>query len=296
MTHEPIVIADTRVGPGHPCFIIAEIGINHNGDVELAKTLIDVAVSAGCNAVKFQKRTPQLCVPDEQKALERDTPWGRLTYLEYRERIEFGQKEYEEINRHCRKQGILWTASCWDRPSLDFLEQFRPPFNKVSSSMLTNRELLAAYASTGRPLVISTGMSTISEIDDAVAFLGNRAPWMLLHCTSTYPARPEEINLRVIDSLRDRYKCPIGYSGHEVGLQISIGAVSRGADVLERHITLDRAMWGSDQAASVEPQGLQRLVRDIRVIETAMGDGQKRVYESELANLAKLRPARWIGR
>lgn len=296
MMHELIEIAGTRVGPGHPCFIIAEIGINHNGDVTLAKKLIDAAVSAGCNAVKFQKRTPQLCVPDEQKGLERDTPWGRLTYLEYRERVEFGQTEYEEIDNHCRQQGILWTASCWDRPSLDFLEQFRPPFHKVASAMLTNRDLLAAYASTGRPLVISTGMSTISEIDDAAAFLGDRVPWMLLHCTSTYPARPEEINLRVIDSLRDRYRCPVGYSGHEVGLQISVGAVSRGADVLERHITLDRAMWGSDQAASVEPQGLQRLVRDIRVIETALGDGKKRVYESELANLAKLRPARWIGR
>jgi sialic acid synthase SpsE len=296
MTNNHIEIAGIRIGPGYPCFIIAEIGINHNGDIELAKQLVDAAVSAGCNAVKLQKRTPELCVPEAQKGIERDTPWGRLTYLEYRHRVEFTKADYQEIDKHCRQRGILWTASCWDVPSLEFIEEFEPPFHKIASPMLTNDELMAACVSTGRPLIVSTGMSTISEIDQATTLLGSRVPWMLLHCTSTYPARPEEINLRVIDAFRARYGCPVGYSGHEVGLQISIAAAARGANALERHITLDRAMWGSDQAASLEPQGLARLVRDIRVIEVAMGDGEKRVYESELANLSKLRPARWIGR
>jgi sialic acid synthase SpsE len=284
-----IEIVGTRIGPGYPCFVIAEIGINHNGDVELAKRLIDVAAVAGCNAVKFQKRTPEICVPEEQKALGRDTPWGRITYLEYRHRMEFGKAEYEIIAEHCRKRGIMWTVSCWDEPSLEFMEQFQPPFYKIASPMLTNDMLLRAHVRTGRALVVSTGMSTMEEIDHAAEILDGRVPWMLLHCTSSYPARADEINLRVVDTLRQRFNRPIGYSGHEVGLQISLAAVALGADALERHITLDRAMWGSDHAASVEPQGLQRLVRDVRVIEKALGDGIKKVYESELPVRAKLR-------
>lgn len=286
---DSIEVAGTRIGPGYPCFVIAEIGINHNGDLELARRLIDVAVSAGCSAVKFQKRTPEICVPEEQKGQRRDTPWGRITYLEYRHKVEFGRAEFETIDDYCRHAGILWTASCWDKPSLDFVKEFEPPFLKVASPVLTNDELLDAHALTGYPLIVSTGMSTIEEIDHAAEILGDRLPWMFLHCTSSYPARPEEINLRAIDTLRQRYNRPVGYSGHEVGLQISLAAVARGADLLERHITLDRAMWGSDQAASVEPQGLQRLVRDVRVIEAAMGDGTKRVYDSELPMRAKLR-------
>jgi N-acetylneuraminate synthase len=286
---EFLQIGNLRVGPGYPCFIIAEIGINHNGDVELAKRLIDVAALAGCNAVKFQKRTPEICVPEEQKMLERDTPWGRITYLEYRHRVEFDRAEFQIVDEHCQQRGILWTASCWDEPSLAFVEQFQPPFYKVASPTLTNDELLAAHVRLGRPLIASTGMSTMEEIDHAAGILGDRVPWMFLHCTSSYPARASEINLRMIDTLRERYRRPVGYSGHEVGLQISLAAVARGADALERHITLDRAMWGSDQAASVEPQGLQRLVRDIRVIEMALGDGVKQVYDSELPVRAKLR-------
>ena len=282
-------IAATCIGPGHPCFIIAEIGINHNGDLDLAKQLIDAAVSAGCNAVKFQKRTPEICVPKEQQGQRRDTPWGRMSYLDYRYRVEFGKEEYETIDKYCRHAGILWTASCWDTPSLEFIQAFEPPFLKVASPVLTNDELLEAHSRTGRALVVSTGMSTIEEIDHAANILGDRVPWMLLHCTSSYPARSDEINLRAMDTLRQRYERPVGYSGHEVGLQISLAAVARGADILERHITLDRAMWGSDQAASVEPQGLQRLVRDARVIESALGDGIKRVYDSELPMRAKLR-------
>ena len=284
-----IDVGQRCIGAGYPCFVIAEIGINHNGDLDLARRLVDVAVAAGCDAVKFQKRTPEICVPEEQKIQKRDTPWGRITYLEYRHRIEFGRAEYEAIDAHCRQAGILWTASCWDQPSLDFIDSFGPPFLKVASPLLTNDELLGAHADRGRPLVVSTGMSSMEEIDHAAAVLGERVPWMFLHCTSTYPARAEEINLRVMDTLRARYQRPVGYSGHEVGLQVSLAAAARGADVLERHITLDRAMWGSDQAASVEPQGLQRLVRDIRVIEAALGDGTKRVYESELPARDKLR-------
>jgi N-acetylneuraminate synthase len=284
-----IEVGERRIGPGYPCFVIAEIGINHNGDLDLARRLIDVAAAAGCDAVKFQKRTPEICVPEEQKTQKRDTPWGRITYLEYRHQIEFGRADYEAIDAHCRQAGILWTASCWDLPSLDFVDSFGPPLLKVASPLLTNDQLLAAYANRGRPLIVSTGMSSMEEIDHAAAILGERVPWMFLHCTSTYPARAEEINLRVMDTLRTRYQRPIGYSGHEVGLQVSLAAAARGADVLERHITLDRAMWGSDQAASVEPQGLQRLVRDVRVIEAALGDGIKRVYESELPARNKLR-------
>jgi N-acetylneuraminate synthase len=284
-----IEVAGTRIGPGYPCFIIAEIGINHNGNLELVRRLIDVAVSAGCSAIKFQKRTPEISVPEDQKGRRRDTPWGRITYLEYRHKVEFGRAEFEAIDDYCRDAGILWTASCWDRPSLQFVREFEPPFLKIASAVLTNDELLEAHVLTGYTLIVSTGMSTIEEIDHAAEILGHRLPWMLLHCTSSYPAQPEEINLRAMDTLRQRYQRPVGYSGHEVGLQISLAAVARGADLLERHITLDRAMWGSDQAASVEPPGLQRLVRDVRVIEAALGDGTKRVYDSELPLRAKLR-------
>jgi N-acetylneuraminate synthase len=289
-------IAGTRVGPGYPCFVIAEVGINHNGDLALAKRLIDVAAAAGCDAVKFQKRTPDICVPDEQKGLERDTPWGRITYLEYRYKVEFGQEEYEAIDAHCRQRGILWTASCWDEPSLAFIEQFAPAFHKIASPVLTHDDLLRAHVATGRPLVVSTGMSTLAEIDHAAKVLGDASPWMFLHCTSSYPARAEEINLRMMDTLRQRFGRPVGYSGHEVGLQISLAAVARGADALERHVTLDRAMWGSDQAASVEPGGLQRLVRDARIIEAALGDGVKQVYASEVPMRAKLRWSPTTGR
>lgn len=286
---ECIEIAGRQVGPGHPCFVIGEIGINHNGDLELAQRLIDVAASVGCNAVKFQKRTPEICVPDEQRDARRDTPWGRITYLEYRHRVEFDRAQYESIDEYCREKDILWTASCWDFPSLEFIESFDPPFHKVASAMLTYDELLEAYADCDHPLIVSTGMSTLPQIDHAAEVLDDRLPWMFLHCTSTYPASASEINLRMMDTLRSRFGRPVGYSGHEVGLQISLAAVARGADVLERHMTLDRAMWGSDQAASVEPQGMARLVRDVRVIEEALGDGIKRVYEDEIPVRTKLR-------
>lgn len=289
MSLDHILIGDKRVGPGQPCYIIAEIGINHNGDLDIAKKLIDVAVLAGCDAVKFQKRTPEICVPEAQKSVERDTPWGRMTYLEYRRRVEFDQADYQVIDAYCREKDIIWTASCWDEPSVDFMAGFKPPFLKISSAALTNDSLLERHLQVGVPLLVSTGMSTWEEITHAAEVLADRVPWMFLHCTSTYPAKATEINLRVMDRLRTAFGRPVGYSGHEVGLQVSLAAVSLGANVLERHITLDRAMWGTDQAASVEPAGFMRLVRDVRVIEAALGDGVKRVYESEEGIIRKLR-------
>lgn len=287
MPHE-VSLAGRLVGEGHPTYIIAEIGLNHNGDLKLAKQLIDVAALFGCDAVKFQKRTPELCVPRDQWDKERDTPWGRMTYIEYRHRIEFGAAEYEQIDAHCRQKGIHWFASCWDEPSVDFMERFDPPCYKIASASLTDERLLARKVKTGKPLILSTGMSTMAEIERAVASLPKER-LILLHATSTYPCKPAEINLRMLKTLRDKFDVPVGYSGHETGLQISIAAAALGAVAIERHITLDRAMWGTDQAASVEPSGLQRLVRDVRVIEQALGDGKKRVYESELPVRAKLR-------
>jgi N-acetylneuraminate synthase len=283
-----INIGDRWVGQGYPTFVTAEIGINHNGDLNIARRLIDVAVMAGCDAVKFQKRNPDKAVPSEYQNVMRETPWGLMTYLEYRHRVEFGQAEYVEIDRYCREKNILWFASCWDEDSVDFIEQFSPPCYKIASASLTDVPLLKKIQGTGRPRILSTGMSTMQEIEAAVELLG-RQNLLLAHSTSTYPCPPEELNLRVISSLQAAFDCPVGYSGHEVGLQTTYAAVVVGAAFVERHITLDRAMWGSDQAASVEPWGLMRLVRDIRVIERALGDGEKKVYPSEMNARQKLR-------
>jgi N-acetylneuraminate synthase len=287
-----IEIEGRTIGAGNPCFVIAEIGINHNGEVDLAKQLIDIAAGAGCDAVKFQKRTPELCVPDHERDRIKETPWGDMTYLEYRHRVEFGADEYREIDRYCRERGILWFASPWDEPSVDFLEAFDPCCYKLPSAALTDHALLGHLKETGRPLIVSTGMSTMGEIEAAAELLGDEVPWALMHTTSSYPSPTDEINLRMIQVLRERFERVVGYSGHELGLQVSLAAVAMGASLLERHVTLDRAMWGSDQAASVEPGGLERLVRDIRVIEMARGDGVKRVYDSELPVMQRLRRVR----
>ena len=277
------------VGEGEPVYIVAEIGINHNGSVEIAKKLIDGAVAAGCDCVKFQKRTPELCVPPEQRTLERDTPWGRLTYLEYRRKVELNFSQYAEIDRYCRERGIAWTASCWDEPSVELVAAFEPPFLKAASASLTDLPLLTRMRETGLPLMLSTGMSTMAEIEAAVAAVGAEH-LLVAHATSTYPCPPRELNLRTIPTLEDRFPgVPIGYSGHETGLATTYAAVALGAAFVERHITLDRSMWGSDQAASVEIVGLIRLVRDLRNIEEALGDGVKRVYDSELNALKRLR-------
>lgn len=286
--HELLRIGQRLVGQGEPVYIVAEIGINHNGDLEIAKQLIDAAKVAGCDAVKFQKRTPEKCVPKEQANILRETPWGVITYMEYRQHIEFGEREYREIGRYCKERGITWFASVWDEGSVDFMEKFKPPCYKIPSAALTDHNLLRHTRAAGRPVILSTGMSTMEQIEAAVSVLG-QDNLLLTHCSSAYPCKPHELNLLMIQTLRQKFHCPIGYSGHEVGLQTTYAAVVLGACYVERHITLDRAMWGTDQAASIEPGGFLRLVRDIRVIEKSMGDGIKQVYESEKQVMNKLR-------
>ena len=284
-----VKIGDRLVGDGHPTYIVAEIGINHNGSVDIAKLLIDAAIKAGVDAVKFQKRTPEICTPRDQWDKMRETPWGYIRYIDYRHKVEFGQEEYEEIDRYCKEKGITWFASVWDIPSVDFLEQFDPVAYKIPSAALTDHDLLRHVRATGRPVILSTGMSTMEQIREAVDVLG-RENLVIMHATSTYPCDPDELNLRMIETLRREFPdVPIGYSGHEVGLVTTAVAVALGACMVERHITLDRAMWGSDQAASVEPGGFQKLVKYIRVTERALGDGVKRVYESEIPAMMKLR-------
>jgi N-acetylneuraminate synthase len=280
-----------QIGEGHPVFIIAEIGINHNGDLSIAKKLINVAVAAGCDAVKFQKRTPELCVPLNQQKVIRKTPWGNLSYLKYRKKVEFGEREYSEIDRYCKKRGILWFASCWDEPSVGFMEQYNPPFYKIASACLTDDVLLQYINGMDRPVILSTGMSTMEEICHAVSLL-DQDRLLIAHTTSSYIFRPEELNLRMIQTLQKMFNCPIGYSGHEDGLASTLAAVSLGASFLERHITLDRSMWGSDQKISLEPADIARLVAESRVIEKSLGDGVKRLYDSEKLAMVKLRRCR----
>jgi len=283
-----VELGGRNVGDRYPAYIIAEIGINHNGDLQNALQLVDAAVHAGADAVKLQKRTPELCVPADQRQQMRDTPWGYISYLDYRRRVEFDEAAYREIDRHCREKGIQWFTSVWDEPSVDFMEAFRPVCYKVPSASLTDHGLLRHLRRAGRPVILSTGMSTLDQIHAAVDVLG-LDNLILTHATSTYPCEPEELNLRMIPVLRELFPVPVGYSGHEVGLVPSAVAVALGACVVERHITLDRAMWGSDQAASVEPSGFERLVKYIRVAEQSLGDGVKRVYASEQPSLRKLR-------
>jgi len=283
-----VKIGEKWVGEGHPTYIVAEIGLNHNGEVEIAKRLMDAARHAGVDAVKFQKRTPELATPPEQQNVMRETPWGYITYLDYRRKMEFGLEQYREIDTYARKIGITWFVSVWDEPSVDFMEAFNPVTYKVPSAALTDHGLLKKLHATGRPVILSTGMSTIDQIRSAVPYL-DMDNLVICHTTSAYPCDPEELNLRMVETLRKEYSCPIGYSGHEVGLVPSAVAVALGASLVERHITLDRAMWGSDQAASVEPGGFERLVKYVRVTEQSLGDGIKKVYESEISSMKKLR-------
>jgi len=282
-----IKIGSRSIGDGHPCYVIAEIGINHNGDIETTRKLIDVAAAAGCDAVKFQKRTIEVVYPAEELARPRESPFG-TTNGDLKYGLEFGLDEYREIDRYCKEIKIAWFASCWDEASVDFIAQFRVPCFKIASASLTDDNLLRHTRSVGRPILMSTGMSSLEQIDHAVDLLGKK-DLVILHTTSTYPAFYEELNLRVIPVFKQRYGIPVGYSGHETGLSTTIASVALGACVVERHITLDRSMWGSDQAASVESQGFMRLVRDIRLVETAMGDGVKRVIEREVPIMKKLR-------
>lgn len=288
MSTGKVTIGEHTIGDGSPTYVIAEIGLNHNGDVEIAKKLIDMAAAAGAQAVKFQKRTPEIATPEHMKQTPRETPWGTMTYLDYRYRVEFEQPEYTEIAAYAAEKGVDWFASPWDEPSVDFLEEMGVTTHKVASASVTDLGLLRKLAATGKPIILSTGMSTLEQIDTAVETLGT-GNLVLMHATSTYPLPPAEANLRAIHTLKDRYQVPVGYSGHEPGLQISIAAVALGAVAVERHVTLDRTMWGSDHAASLEPRGFSTLVRDIRILQEALGDGVKRVFPGELAPLSKLR-------
>lgn len=288
MAINSVKVGDRVVGPGQPVYIIAEIGINHNGDMKIAKDLIEMSAKAGVDAVKFQKRTPELCVPEDQRNVMRETPWGTMTYMDYRYKVEFEEKEYKELADYAASFNVQLFASPWDVVSVDFLAKMKHPVIKIASASITDMELLKKVADSGLPIIMSTGMSTIEQIDAAVAVLP-KDRLLIAHATSAYPCEVDELNLKMIPVLSEKYQVPTGYSGHETGLQSTVAAIALGATFIERHVTLDRAMWGSDQAASVEPAGLQRLVRDIRVVERALGDGIKKVYESELKPMQRLR-------
>jgi N-acetylneuraminate synthase len=282
-----VLLGQRPVGDGQPCYVLAEIGINHNGDTQIAQTLIDVAALAGCEGVKFQKRTIDVVYTPEELAKPRESPFGE-TNGDLKRGLEFGQGEYEQIDDYCRNKPMAWTASGWDEASVDFIDQFHPPFYKIASASLTDDELLRHTRAKGKPIVLSTGMSTLDQIDHAVEVLGTE-DLILLHCCSAYPSQYADLNLKAIPVLRERYGVPIGYSGHETGIASSVAAVVLGACIVERHVTLDRSMWGSDQAASLEPNGIMRVVRDIRLVETALGDGEKAILPSEIPVMQKLR-------
>lgn len=287
MVENSVKIGDTLVGKGQPCYLVAEIGINHNGSLETAKQLIKVSADAGCNAVKFQKRTVDVVYTPEELARPRENPFGD-TNGDLKSGLEFGLEEYQEIDQYCKNLNIDWFASCWDEASVDFIEQFNPSCYKIASASLTDDGLLRHHRKYGRPIILSTGMSTMEEIEHAVEVLGE-GNLIILHSTSTYPARLEELNLKMIDTLKKKYDIPIGYSGHEPGLSTTFATAVMGAAMIEKHITLDRALWGSDQAASVEPQGIKKLVEYIAQWEEAAGNGIKKVYESEVPIREKLR-------
>ena len=273
-------------------YVIAEIGINHNGDLDIAKKLIDIAKVAGCDVVKFQKRNPDVCVPEHQKSVMRDTPWGKMTYLDYKYKVEFGQNEYDEIDIYCKKRDIQWSASPWDLDSLDFLNHYDIPFIKIPSALITDLELLKATAETNKKVIISTGMSTLEDVEKAVMTIKSvksNVDFALLHCNSSYPAPIKDLNLKCITTLKERFNCEVGYSGHEFGLTTTIESICLGATIIERHITLDRTMWGTDQMCSVEPQGLIKLVRGIKELNSALGDGVKVVTDTEIPIRKKLR-------
>lgn len=283
-----VKIGNKLVGPGQPCYIIAEIGINHNGDLSIAKQLIQMSAESGCDAVKFQKRNPELCVPIDQRNIIRDTPWGQMTYMDYRYKVEFDENQYEELANFAKNLNVDLFASPWDVDSVDFMVKMNHPIIKIPSALITDTDLLTKIASTNLPVMMSTGMSTMEQINNAVSYL-NPKNLLIAHSTSAYPCEPKELNLKMIPVLEKKFEVPIGYSGHETGLQTTVAAVTLGASFIERHVTLDRAMWGSDQSASVEPQGLKKMVRDIRIVEVALGDGIKKVYESELKPMSRLR-------
>lgn len=291
MSKKKLNFCGHSVGDDEPVFMIAEIGLNHNGELRIAKKLIDAAFACDWHCVKFQKRTPEICVPDNQKSVIRDTPWGKMTYLEYRHRVEFGEKEYSYIDEYCREKPIFWTTSVWDLPSLQFILRYDVPFIKIPSAKLVEKDLLRAAAKTGKPVILSTGMSTVEEIDTAVSVLDEFAPgnYVLMHTNSTYPTPPEEVNLLTIKYLKERYDCVIGYSGHEYDLEPSVIAVTLGARIIERHVTLAHNMWGSDQFASLEVHAMDLLHKRVKHVGVCLGDGVKRLTDNEIKIRKKLR-------
>ena len=282
-----VKIGEKKVGEGYPCFIIAEIGINHNGSIDLAKKMIDIAVTTGCDAVKFQKRTVDVVYTKEELSKERKSVFGN-TNGDLKYGLEFKKEDYDIIDEYCKTKGIIWFASCWDEGSVDFIDNYNPPCYKIASASLTDDRLLKYTKSKGKPIILSTGMSTMDEIRHAVSILGEDN-LIIMHCTSTYPSNSDEMNLRVIETFRKEFTCPIGYSGHERGITPSVLAVALGACAVERHITVDRTNWGSDQAASLETAGLYHMIRDIRQTPIVLGDGVKVVYPRELPIKDKLR-------
>lgn len=291
VANQEFYIDNRRLGEGDPPFLIAEIGINHNGDLQIAKRLIDAAFACDWQCVKFQKRTPEIAVPEQQKGVLRDTPWGRMTYLEYRRRMEFQRQEYDFIDDYCRRKPLLWSASVWDLPSLEFLLSYDVPFVKIPSAMITNHDLIKAASESGKPLIASTGMSTIEEVDRLVDWLERYSDgnYLLMHTNSSYPTPTEDVNLSVIPFLRERYRCLVGYSGHEYDLEPTVAAVALGCRVIERHITLDHNLWGSDHFASLEVHAMDILQKRIRCVYLALGDGVKRLTAQEREARLKLR-------
>ena len=271
-------------------YLIGEIGINHNGDLQVAKRLIDAVFACQWDCAKFQKRTPAVTVPEHQKGVMRDTPWGRMTYLDYRYKVEFEKAEYDIVDKYCREKPVDWTASVWDLPSLEFLSKYEVPFLKIPSALLTHDELLVATAKTGRAVVLSTGMSTLKEVDHAVeVILAQGVRPVIMHTVSTYPAPAHELNLSMIPFLIDRYKCTVGYSGHEEDLEPTVIAVALGAMVIERHITISHSMWGTDQKASLEVLAMDMLAKRIRSVKGTLGHPTKIVTEGEIPIRKKLR-------
>lgn len=291
MANKIIEFSHHCISDNSPIFMIAEIGLNHNGSIDIAKKLIDASFACNWHCVKFQKRTPEICVPEHQKNVPRDTPWGRITYLEYRYKVEFEYDEYSYIDKYCREKPILWSASAWDIPSLNFILKFDVPFIKIPSAKLTEEEFLKEASKSGKPIILSTGMSTIEEIDKSVDILEKYSgrDYVLMHTNSTYPTPPEDLNLLTIRYLKDRYNCLIGYSGHEYDLEPTVLAVTLGARIIERHVTLDHNMWGSDHFASLEVHAMDMLYKRLKNIDTILGNGIKKLTEKELEVRKKLR-------
>jgi len=286
-----IKLGERCIGDSEPIYLIAEIGINHNGDLQIAKKLIDATWATGWDCAKFQKRTPDICVPESQKMQMRQTPWGEMTYLAYKHKIEFQKPEYDYIDRYAKEKPLAWTASVWDLPSLEFLMKYDVPFIKIPSAKITDKELVEQTAKAGKPLFISSGMSTIEEVDNAINIVEKHLSknYVLFHCNSTYPAKLDELNMQMITTLKQRYNCLVGYSGHEYEIMPSVTAPIYGACAIERHITLDHKMWGTDHAASLEVRGMDFLAKRVYDTKLIAGDGIKMITESEKKVREKLR-------